>query len=381
MRDRDVTAGALDYGLVDPSGRPVAGRLTDPAVPLGWSTYDLADGRDGVAPTRILSVALPDGHRLQVGDDLGHVQSLDGVVVSAFAGLLLALITSGGISGYIMSRGVRRRFAAINAVAERISEGDLKPRVTVGSSNDDLDHLGRTFNHMLDRIDGLLESLRQVSNDVAHDLRTPLTRLRQRLEGALNTRDEGERTAAIEDALADLDGALETFTAMLRIAQIEGGARRAGFKPLDLNTLAREVVESFAPSAEDGGRRLTLESRNKIDISGDGELVTQLIVNLVENGLRHTPPGSTIRVVATAAGETAVLQVIDDGPGVPDVERGQVLKRFYRLEQSRTTPGSGLGLALVAAVARLHDADIALDDAAPGLQVRVTFPRRHRGQA
>jgi signal transduction histidine kinase len=259
-------------------------------------------------------------------------------------------------------------------VAERISGGDLRQRVTVRDGGDDLDHLGMTLNHMLDRITTLMESLRQVSNDVAHDLRTPLTRLRQRLEIALGSQSETDRTAAIEGAIGDLDAALETFAAMLRIAQIESGGRRAGFTRLNLTVLAREVVESFAPSAEDDGRSLRMEGHDDVEITGDSELLTQLIVNLVENSLRHTPVGSAVQVGVVSLGHKAILRVTDNGPGIPAAERAHVFKRFYRLEAGRTTPSNGLGLSIVSAIAKLHGTTVVLSDGAPGLEARVRFP-------
>jgi signal transduction histidine kinase len=373
VRERDRTPGALLFGLEAPDQTRIEGRLASLPTPLGWSDHVLHELGREPRNLHVLTVRLRDGHRLLVGDDLAHVQSLDGVLLSGFALAILGVLLLGGAGGYVLSRGVRRRFAAIASVADSIAEGDLRQRVQVRRSNDDLDQLGLTLNRMLDRIGTLLESLRQVSNDVAHDLRTPLTRLRQRLEGALRTTDHAARSSAIEEAMVDLDAILETFAAMLRIAQIEGGARRAGFQPVDLTNLARHVVDSFAPSAEQGGRTLVLEARSTAPIVGDAELLTQMLVNLVENGLRHTPVGSHVRLGVVTLGGRAVVQVADDGPGVPPSKRDHILKRFYRLEQSRSTPGSGLGLSLVAAVAKLHEAEVVLADAAPGLEVRVSF--------
>jgi signal transduction histidine kinase len=244
--------------------------------------------------------------------------------------------------------------------------------VPVRGSRDDLDRLTLTLNRMLDRNAALMESLKQVSSDVAHDLRTPLTRLRQRLEAGLAA--PAERAQALEGALADLDSILETFAALLRIAQIEGGARRAAFRECDLSGIAATVVEAFAPSAEDQKQSLALTAPAPVSVDGDRELLTQMLVNLVENALRHAGAGTRI-VVATAreADGGAVLSVTDDGPGVPEAERRRVFDRFYRLERSRTTPGSGLGLAMAAAAAKLHGADIELRDAAPGLEARVRF--------
>jgi signal transduction histidine kinase len=271
-----------------------------------------------------------------------------------------------------LSRDVHRRLAAISGTAEAIIDGDLSRRVPVRGSSDDLDRLAETINRMLDRITTLMESLRQVSNDVAHDLRTPLTRLRQRLEAGLAR--EAERGEAIEGALGDLDTILETFAALLRIAQVEGGARRAAFRATDLAQLAGTVVDAFAPSAEDARQTLRLEGEPALTIDGDPELLTQMLVNLVENALRHAGEGAAIRVGVGRIQGAPVLWVADDGPGVPAAEREKLFDRFYRLEHSRSAPGSGLGLALVAAVARLHGAEVRLYDAQPGLEARVSFP-------
>jgi signal transduction histidine kinase len=374
VHERDNTPGALDYGLKGPEGVPLAGRLAAVQAPLGWSVATVPARRGPPEPVRLLSTDLPGGYRLLVGDDLERIEALDGVVLRGFAVALLGVVLLGAAGGYGLSRDMQRRFTAISDVAEAIIDGDLARRVPLRGEADDLDRLAATFNRMLDRIAQLMESLRQVSNDIAHDLRTPLTRLRQRLEAGLRTTDAQGRGEAMEAALADLDAILETFAGLLRISEIEGGARRAAFRRLDLAATARLVVEGFAPSAEESGRSLTLVADGPIMVEGDAELLAQLLVNLVENGLRHTPAGSRIRVVA-GMGETGpLLSVIDDGPGVGVAEQERLFDRFYRLERSRSTPGSGLGLALVAAVAKLHGARIVLADAGPGLEARVAFP-------
>jgi signal transduction histidine kinase len=221
-----------------------------------------------------------------------------------------------------------------------------------------------------------MESLRHVSSDVAHDLRTPLHRLRGHLESGLAEKDDAARVEAIHRALSEMDGVLDTFTALLRIAEAESGRRRAAFARTDLSLLAAHVVEAFAPSAEEEGRTLAVSAVEPVVIEGDPELLTQMIVNLVENALRHTPPGSKIAVSVRRSNEGGRLVVADNGPGVPPEERGRVFDRFYRVEASRTTPGSGLGLAMVAAVARLHGAQVRLEDAEPGLRATVVFPPR-----
>lgn len=374
VRERDLTPGALNYGLAGPGGRPLAGRLAGAKAPDGWSLFHIPRAEGRPETVRLLTVALPDGYRLMVGDDVDRIEALDSVMLRGFALALAGVVLIGGAGGYALSRDLRRRYAAISGTAEAIIDGDLARRVPVRGKEDDLDRLALTFNRMLDRLAELMESLRQVSSDIAHDLRTPLTRLRQRLEAAQRSADPAERAAAIDGGLADLDAMLETFAGILRIAEIERGARRAGFRPVDLSATARMVVETFAPSAEEGGRTLVHQPGGAALVEGDAELIAQMLVNLVENGLRHTPAGSTVRVAAMAGASGVVLRVSDDGPGVPESERERVFGRFYRLERSRSTPGSGLGLPLAAAVAKLHGAEIVLSDAGPGLAADVRFP-------
>lgn len=372
VQERDRTPGALDYGLRGPHGEALAGALAATAAPAGWSTPKVVSRGGHLEAVRILTTRLPDGYWLQVGDDDERIEAVDGAVLRGFGAAFVGVVVLGVLGGFALSRDVHRRLAAISGTAEAIIDGDLARRVPVRGSDDDLDRLAITINRMLDRIAQLMESLRQVSNDVAHDLRTPLTRLRQRLEMSLSS--EAERGAAIEGALGDLDAILDTFAALLRIAQIEGGARRAGFRPTDLSAIAGTVTDAFIPSAEDAQRSLVLEAPAPLLVEGDPELLTQMLVNLVENALRHTPPGAKIRVRTARQDGLSTVSVIDDGPGVPEAERERVFDRFHRLEASRSTPGSGLGLALVAAVARLHGGEAVLRDAAPGLEARVSFP-------
>jgi signal transduction histidine kinase len=368
VRERDRTPGALDYGLRGPTGAALAGRLGGERAPMGWSIVREPDGE----PVRVLSAALPDGYVLLVGDDEERIEVLDGAVLRGFGWAFAGVVVLGVLGGFALSRDVHRRLAAISSTAEAIIDGDLASRVPVRGSDDDLDRLALTINRMLDRIAALMESLKQVSSDIAHDMRTPLTRLRNRLEAGLA--EPQERDVAVEGALADLDAILDTFAALLRIAQIESGARRAAFGPCDLSAIARTVVDAFAPSAEDARQSLTLAAAGPVQIDGDAELLTQMLVNLVENGLRHAGPSANIEVRVQRLEGVAVLSVVDDGPGVPTAERERLFDRFYRLERSRSSPGSGLGLALVAAVAKLHGGEVRLLDAAPGLEARVRFP-------
>ena len=373
VRERDQTPGALEYGLQTPAGKPLAGRLARATTPLGWSEVLPRPSHGESESIRVLTFALPEGYRLVVGDDDERSEALQRAVLKGFGWAFAGVVLLGILGGYGLSYAMHRRLAAMSGAAEAIIGGDLARRIPVGGSDDDLDRLSMTFNRMLDRIAALMDSLRQVSGDIAHDLRTPLTRLRQRLEATRTLGSVEAQAEAVEGALNDVDAILDTFAALLRIAQIEGGARRAAFRPVDLSAIARTVVEAFAPSAEDAGQSLSLEAGGETPIDGDPELLTQMLVNLIENALRHAGPAARVVVRTGVEGPGAVVAVSDNGPGVPEAEHARIFDRFYRLEQSRSTPGSGLGLALVAAVARLHEADVVLADAKPGLEVCIRF--------
>jgi signal transduction histidine kinase len=373
VQERDSTPGSLEYGLTGPHGEALAGRLAGSNAPLGWSNVQTEQAEGEGETVRVMTTTLPDGSRLNVGDDDDRIEALELAVIRGFAWAFGGVVVLGILGGYGLSRSVHRRLGAMTAAAEGIIDGDLARRIPAGGSDDDLDRLAATFNRTLDRIAALMESLRQVSTDIAHDLRTPLTRLRQRLEASRTLESEAARADALAGALEDVDAILETFSALLRIAQIESGARRAAFRPVDLSALAKSVVDDFAPSAEDAGQSLSLDRVGQVVVDGDRELLTQMLVNLIENALRHAGEKANVGVSATVQGADAVVAVRDNGPGVPKGERARIFDRFYRLEQSRSTPGSGLGLALVAAIARLHGATLSLADAHPGLEVRVTF--------
>jgi len=240
---------------------------------------------------------------------------------------------------------------------------------------DDIDQLAMSVNRMLDRIAGLLLSVRQVSDDVAHDLRTPLAHLKQRVETALNGPPSVDSyRAALEGASDKIDEVLATFEALLSIAQLEAGSQTAAFHPVDLTDVAAAVVEAYRPSAEDEGRQLVLLSPGPVVVQGQRALITQMLANLVANALIHTPVGTTVEIEVEALGAVCRLSVSDDGPGVPEDAREQIFRRFFRVERSRTTPGSGLGLSLASAVATVHGARIIAEDALPGLRIIVDFP-------
>jgi signal transduction histidine kinase len=269
---------------------------------------------------------------------------------------------------------------AIASTAEAIIGGDLARRVPTLGTGDDLDRLAGTLNRMLDRIVVLVDSLRQLSSDVAHDLRTPLSRLYQRLEDARShAQSMPEYEAAIDGAVAEAEGLLETFSALLRIAQVEGSSPRAGFRDVDLSAVAESVFDAYRPDAEEAGHLLTAAISPGITMLGDQELLTQALANIVVNALRHTPAGTRISIQLTGSHETGVFLVVeDDGPGIAAADLPRLTHRFYRGERSRTTPGNGLGLSLVSAVAELHGARLSVYAINPGLRVSLGFPAAER---
>jgi signal transduction histidine kinase len=370
------------YLLQDPQGTVVAGNLPARVLPPGWVTLHAPRGDDGTAvrPTRkghlVLGRGLPlaDGAFLFVGHDAHQLEEMHELLVGALGwgvGVTVVLAVGGGV---VMGTRALRRVDAINRVAGEIVRGDLARRMPVRGTDDEFDLLAQHLNHMLERIHALMESMRQVTNDIAHELRTPLGRLRQRLEGVRrDATTVAEYQGAIDHALAETDQILATFAALLRIAQIESGHRRARFTDVDVGAVLETILDAYTPVAEESGHALYGDLGGRVHVRGDRDLLMQLFANLVENALRHTPLGSAIAVTLAVTPGGAIAAVADNGPGIPAPARQQVTQRFYRVQSSRSTPGSGLGLSLVAAIAELHGAALALHDNHPGLRVTLTF--------
>lgn len=361
------------YLLQDSNGQVQAGNL--PAVdPLPgvreWGKAHKAD-TSGLSAIRGRGVLLP-GAYLFVGWSTHQLLEMEEMVVGTFAWGLAASIGLALVGGLIMSGRLMRRIEKISMTSRSIIGEDLRQRLPVTRAEDELDHLAGSINAMLDRIAALMNDLRQVTTDIAHDLRTPLTRLRQRLELAVRP---GEDAAAarqtLESAVAEIDSILAIFGALLRIAQIEAGNRRIGFKAIPLSELLGAVAELYRPMAEENGQILIETIEPSLQVNGERELLMQLFANLIENALRHTPRGSTIALVARRTDRWAQVSVTDDGPGIPENLRGKVLQRFFRLESSRTTVGHGLGLSMANAIVKVHDATLELTDAGPGLRATV----------
>ena len=379
-RTRDKRTPTAYYLLLDNGGHLVAGDLPPSAPQPGWHRlsapgHELED-RDVDAPVILaLGTLLSDGAFVLVGRDMHPLEELHELIVRAFgwAGGVTVLLAIG--SGLLVSVGFLRRVEAINRITHDIIDGDLNKRLPKRGTDDEIDHLTGNLNRMLDRIQTLVEGLRQMSSDVAHDLRTPLARVRQRLEDVrLNAGTLAEYELVVDQTVVDIDAILGTFNALLRIAQIEAGTRRAGFAEVDLSETFQNVVDAYAPVAEHDGQTLTVDIPSGVTIRGDRQLLTQMLANVVENALRHTPAATRINTRLERTSGSVILTVGDTGPGVPEEAREKVFQRFYRLDASRTTAGSGLGLSLVAAVAELHGITITLQDNAPGLSVILTFP-------
>ena len=378
---REKRPTGYNFLITDPAGRRLDGDLPEQAFPDGlttfkWKAPPLATGDDDVRML-VMTVRMPDGVRVSLGEDLERSRQLQVSFLRTFiltSGAALFIALAVGLS-YVTR--ILRRIELIAATADAVSAGEIGLRAPVRppERRDDIDHLAIAMNGMLDEIERLLVSVRQVSDDVAHDLRTPLAHLRQRVEMALaGPPDFDAYRQALNGAVEKIDDVLATFEALLRIGQLEAGANLAAFQPVDIAETARSVAEAFRPSAEDAGHELSVVAARPEIVQGERSLITQMVANFVENALIHTPKGTTIELRVERIGPVVRLVVEDDGLGVTPAEREQIFRRFYRVDRSRTTPGSGLGLSLAAAVAHAHGADIRAEDAAPCLRIVVDFP-------
>jgi signal transduction histidine kinase len=375
-----VEGPASLYLLEDAAGSKLAGNL--PALPVfeGWRDLPAPPGsaEEGDAENTVMALGrrLADGRFLVVGADTARVSDAKEAMTGAATWAIGAMLVLALAGGLVVSRAFLARIDAINRTTRAIMAGDLSQRIATRATGDELDQLAGNLNEMLDRLQHVMEGLRQVSSDIAHDLRTPLSRLKLRLEAASSeARSEQDYRAAVEQALQDADAALSIFSALLRIAQIESGTRRAQFTTIDLSALLQNLAQTYTAVAEDLKKRLISRIAPDLRVHGDRELLTQMLVNLLENALHHTPDGATVAIEAGASAGGAVVEIADNGPGIPEMEHAKVFQRFYRLESSRSTPGSGLGLALVAAIADLHGITVTLADNGPGLRVTLRFPK------
>lgn len=371
--------GSLPPGLLEKSGW----------TETEYRRQEESEGAGHHALVRVIQ--LPGGFRLLVGRDLDERERLYDVVLSAGKWSAAIVVVLGLAGGFFVARRVLRRVDAMTETTRTIMEGDLGERLAIAGSNDELDRLAVNLNAMLERIEALMRGLKEVSDNIAHDLKTPLTRLRNRSEEALrNAKSEGEYRAALESTIEESDGLIRTFNALLMIARAESGQARGNMSEFDAAEIANDVGELYEPVAEEKGLTLTVEAPSSVPVHGSRELISQALANLVDNAIKYAAKypakypalaekggndPKVITVKAASEGDRVLLSVIDQGPGIPESMRERVVERFVRLDQSRTVPGSGLGLSLVSAVARLHGGELKFEDNAPGLKATIALPR------
>ncbi|MBD0272767.1 MAG: HAMP domain-containing histidine kinase [Acetobacteraceae bacterium] len=366
--------GTEYYLLAAPDGGRVAGNLAQAPRASGWSTLRLQGGPGPGSEVLAFGTRLPDGAFLVVARDLAPVRDLEARLLGAAGWVGGAALLLGLLGGVLIGRGVARRAAAMEAALAAVEAGDIGRRLPARPGGDEFDRLAGRINAALDRLQELMAAVRQVTDDVAHDLRTPLSRLRQRLEAAAAGRDADAR-GAVASAIEECDRILGVFEALLRIAQVEGGGRRASFQRFDLSGVVEAVAEVYGPAAEERRQTLAVRIAPGVAAWGDRELATQMLANLVENAVHHGREGGRVEVALERSPDGgATVTVADDGPGIPATERERVFRRFHRLDAARSSPGTGLGLALAKAVADLHGMGIVLLDNAPGLRVAVSVP-------
>src|SRR4051795_9573278 len=396
VENRALRPGANLYLVTTPNGQAIAGNVGSLAAGVmaqtGWSetAYRRLDEQDKADHRALVRVSeLSGGFRLLIGRDLEERKRLFGIVLQAAQWSLLVVVVLGLGGGIFVARRVLRRIDAITGTTQRIMAGDLTGRLPVGRSGDELDRLAENLNAMLERIEALMMGLKEVSDNIAHDLKTPLTRLRNRAEEALaRSGSEAEYRAALERAIEESDGLIRTFNALLMIARAESGQARGNMDNFDAADVAQGIQELYEPLAEDNGLTLHVQTE-PARLHGNRELISQALANLVENAIKYGQPAPALQplgadasagapkdilIEARRAGEQVLLSVTDRGPGIPEADRAHAVERFVRLEASRTLPGSGLGLSLSSAVATLHGGELRLGDARQGLVATLVLP-------
>jgi signal transduction histidine kinase len=397
IENRALRPGANLYLVTTSTGQAIAGNVGSLApgvmAATGWTetAYRRLDEQDTADHRALVLVTeLPSGFRLLIGRDLEERRRLFGIVAKAAQWSLLIVIVLGLGGGIFVARRVLRRIDAMTGTTQRIMAGDLSGRLPVGRSGDELDRLAENLNAMLERIEALMVGLKEVSDNIAHDLKTPLTRLRNRAEEALaKSGNEAEYRSALERTIEESDGLIRTFNALLMIARAESGQARGNMDDFDAAEVANGIHELYEPLAEDDGMTLRVKT-SSAPLHGNRELISQALANLVENAIKYGKPvpvaqplsagavaaGNEILIEARRDGDQVLLSVTDHGPGIPEADRKHAVERFVRLEASRTQAGSGLGLSLASAVATLHGGDLRLGDAHPGLAATLAIPAR-----
>jgi signal transduction histidine kinase len=395
---RSRRPGSSLYLVATPLGLGLAGNVAslEPGTlgQTGWveTAYRRLDAPEGTEHHALVRVSqLDGGFHLLVGRDIEERERIYDIIITAGRWSTAVVVVLGLGGGFFVSRRILRRVDAITEKAQVIMAGDLSGRLPVAGTGDEIDRLALNVNAMLDRIVSLMRGFREVSDNVAHDLKTPLTRLRNRCEAALrNAKSEAEFRAALSSTIEESEGLIRTFDALLMIARAESGEAGRGMVELDAAEIARGVGDLYEPVAEEKGLRLVVEAPAPAMVRGHRELISQALANLVDNAIKYAAPAAvaaqgaatategappTIAVSAGVDGDRVVLTVADDGPGIPESDRTHAVERFVRLEQSRALPGSGLGLSLASAVAHLHHGELKLADNAPGLKAMILLPR------
>jgi hypothetical protein len=385
VRSRSLHQGHALYLLADGLHHIVTGNLDSwpqipGAAPGSMVEFDYDRPQDGKLETsraRGRVFALPADFMLLVAQDVHDRYLTERMFTTTLPWTGLLILVLGTMGGALLSRNMLRRLDTINRTSGEIIKGDLTRRVPLNGSGDEFDVLAENLNRMLDRIERLMKGLREVTDSVAHDLRTPLNRLRNRLEESVaRLNASGAQSGEIERAIAETDQLIGTFNALLLIAETDAGTTRAAMSPLELGAMAADVVELYEPLAEEKKVSLALMAGAPVAIEGNRSLIAQALANLVDNAIKYTPAGGRVRIRAAVAPESVDLAVADSGPGIPLADRPRVTERFVRLEASRNSPGTGLGLSLVAAVAHFHNAELVLEDNVPtGLKAVLRFPR------
>lgn len=386
-RTSEARASRGLYLLTDANLRPLAGNLSawprEEPQPDGWITFKLeyADQRGAVDFGRARIFELTGGLRLLVGRDIRERLEIDARFRESIGwGIALALVLSIA-GGVLISRPMLRRIDAINQTSREIMAGALDRRIPARGTDDEFDRLAANLNEMLDRIAQLVASVREVSDNIAHDLRSPLARLRSRLE--LTLADQGDEEAyrrAIVRTIEEADALLKTFNSLLRIARLEAGVETGQIGDFAIDGLIEDVVELYAPLAEERAVVLAAETGQAERIRADRDLLFQAVANLLDNAIKFSPERGTVAIAARGLDGRVAITVSDGGPGIPDALKDRVVERFYRVEASRNAPGAGLGLSLVAAVVERHGGTLELEDNDPGLRVVLNLPREPRAR-
>jgi signal transduction histidine kinase len=383
--NRRVAIGSgMMFMLADPNGVYIAGNLHSPSISSlpdnSWIDFPVQSG-DAKAPLgheiHGYNIQLPQDFQLLVGQDVEDLRQFRNMVREAlYWGLGFSILMGLG-GGFVMSRNFLRRVDAITATTRVIMNGNLSGRMPVSGSGDELDRLSQSLNDMLGQIEKLMQGMREVSSNVAHDLKTPLTRLRARIEAALRQNTKADYHAALQQTLVDSEALLSTFNALLSITQLESGQQRTNLQVLDAREIIEDVVDLYSPLAEENNGALEMAATPGLQVKAKRELLAQALINLIDNAIKYgagADHAAHIKVTGRKDGCNVILSVADRGPGIPESDRERVLQRFVRLDESRSKPGNGLGLSLVASVANLLDGKLILLDNKPGLRAELWLP-------